>query len=349
MAKVTSVNLLPTSGSDAIFLLKEVLVLAGWVVPSSSDGTTYNAAGDQITHSGSGANGLANSNAWFRLRSPAGREYTYQRDTIYHYQWRIKYSALDQFVGGSPDAIETPSASDEQIIIGTGTDASPTHHSFFDSAAGSFRWHIIAQDAATGPAGNEVYGFWAFATEVSTGDLETVLMQEPTDPGSYPALVGTRAAPITGDPDPVIIIFQHSGSKGHMRHTQGTSRGWSDQVVSSNSKRYWFQYNNTNEGAEAFVGGQGGMWIGDNSPAAAHMPGHMGANPYDNSEEGFGFLFGRPGLGYTTQVGSKGIPAFIRVKAVNREYPSVINLNTDAYIYLEDSLVPWEDGTLPLV
>ncbi len=62
----------PSTGSAAIFAFKELLVDAGWTVLPSSDGTTYNASGDQITTGSSGAGGMANNSAWFRIESPAG-------------------------------------------------------------------------------------------------------------------------------------------------------------------------------------------------------------------------------------------------------------------------------------
>ena len=348
MAKITSVNNTPETGAEAMFEFKETLKLAGWTVPRSSDGTTYNASGDQISQAGSGANGMANNRAWFVVQNPNGeRSWCVQRSTASNQQWYMKYSALDLFTGGTPGVTQVPAAGDEEVVHGALPDGGPTFSNLFD-ADGSFRWHVIAQDAATGAVGNEVFGFWAFATEAGTGDLETILMQEPTDPSSYPPLVGTRAAPTTGDPDPVIVLVQYSTSGGHLRTTPGQTRGWTDSSV-NNNKMAWYQYNDTNNGVEAFGQIQGAHLQGDPSPLAAFVPGQMGTNPYDGSEEVIPLYCGRPAVGYTTQIGAKGMTAFIKHKATIKDYPSVINSSTDAYVYIEDCLIPWEDGTLPVV
>lgn len=352
MAKITSVNNTPATGAEAMFIFKATMKSAGWSVPLSNDGISAGPfVGDLITIPGTGTGGMENLNAWFVLRNPAGdREWSFQFRI--NTSWRIKYSALDLFTvgaatGQTPTTPSAPPVGDEQILLGGGTDVAPTGGTLF-AANASYRWHVIAQDVGTGPSDNKVYGFWAFATEAGSGDLETVLMQEPINPNSFPALVGTRAAPTTGDPDPLITIVQFNAGAGHMRTTAGTTRGWCE-TAGTNNKRCWFQYNNTNNGAEAFVQIQGSNLAGDSSPITTHLPRRMGTNPYDGSDEVFPIYCGRPDIGYTAQIGSKGVTAFIKQKGTIREYPGVINLDTDAFVYLEDCLVPWEDGTLPIV
>lgn len=112
----------PASFAECMYQLKELLKTAGWTVQSSSDGTTYNASGDQITSGGSGAGGMANTNAWFRIRSPAGAsnpEFTVQRGTG-NTAWRVKFSQSNAFTGGSPGATQTPSATNERVDFGGG-------------------------------------------------------------------------------------------------------------------------------------------------------------------------------------------------------------------------------------
>ena len=110
----------PATGAVAMYELKELLKLAGWTVLSSSDGTTYNSGGDQITSGASGANGMANNNAWFRIRSPAGAgavSFTFQRGTT-NLAWRIVRSRTAGFTTGSPSATVVPSASDGGTMLG---------------------------------------------------------------------------------------------------------------------------------------------------------------------------------------------------------------------------------------
>jgi len=354
MAKITDVNNNGINGSAAIFRLKAVLKAAGWTVTQSSDGTTYNASGDQISIEGAGAGGMENTNAWFEIQDPAGgRELSIQRGTT-NVAWRIKYSALDTFSAGSPGATQVGATAggpgdDEQILHGAGTDASPTFSTLFASAS-TFYWHVIAQDAATGPVGNESYPFWAFATHDGSGEIRTTIFCEVMDPDSYPALVGTRAAPTTGDPDPVVLCVQYDSSGGGIfKLSQGATNGWCE-TTATNKKKYWFQYNNTNSGAEAFVQGHGGGTIlGDNSPTVT-LSRNFPSNPYDGSDQVLQFLLARTGAAYTTQLGLKGYPMFMRSRTISgRAYPDTLSLATDAYVYVEDTLIPWEDNTTPIV
>lgn len=127
------------------FEIKEALKAAGWAVASSSDGTTYNPSGDQITHGSSGAGGFGNTNAWVRLQSPAAGlpEITMQR-TVNNTTWRFKIGRA-AFNAGSPGATQTPTtttASDEIVFLGGGTDASPTGGSA-NFGAGTDGGHVL--------------------------------------------------------------------------------------------------------------------------------------------------------------------------------------------------------------
>ena len=68
---------------------------------------------------------MANTSAWFRISNPDGVEYVCQRG-INNLQWRVKVSPTVGFTGGSPGATQVPSATDEGIVLGGGTDASPS-------------------------------------------------------------------------------------------------------------------------------------------------------------------------------------------------------------------------------
>lgn len=112
-------NDIPVSGTQAIFLFKERLKTGGWMVSASSDASTFNSTGDQITISGSGAGGIANTNAWFRLRSPDFlREFLIQRGSSDEL-WEVWYSSDGVgFVSGSPTATVLPTADDGKQICG---------------------------------------------------------------------------------------------------------------------------------------------------------------------------------------------------------------------------------------
>lgn len=157
MAWFFDANQQVTTSGEIFFKLKETLKAAGWTVVSSSDGTTLNASGDQITQAGSGAGGMYNVRAWFRIRSPSfaakTREFIFQPVTAVASAWRIKYSVDGFSTIGSQTATVTPSGADEVILLGGGTDASPTGGTanWADGGAGT-RLNVICGNAAEGYA-----------------------------------------------------------------------------------------------------------------------------------------------------------------------------------------------------
>lgn len=179
-----------TSGCTAVFQIKEWLKSVGWAVLESSDGTTYNASGDQITHSESGAGGLNNASAWFRMAPGTGGElpeFTIQR-VVNSSDFRVKF-ARAAFNAGTPGATQTPAttiATDEIITNGAGTDAVPTGASLFAGTGGAFRLKGGADDASP-------YGFWfallqnGVTTTVSFSNLilDPLQYQCPGDAQSY--------------------------------------------------------------------------------------------------------------------------------------------------------------------
>lgn len=344
--KLTDVNTIYATGAAAMYAVKEVLKAAGWVVNQSSDGTTYNAAGDQISHGGAGANGMANSNAWFEIQEPEanGRSYTVQRDTVNNWEYRVKMSAAAGFAGGTPGAIQTPSATDEVTLLGSGTDAAPVHVPLFPTTDGSYRLHAIAESTPVGPAGNRVYGFWIWTTQTGSGVLTTLWLQEAMAVGTYVPLSGTRLVPTDGDADPAFYICTAAGSNAFSPQT-ATAPGWAAQVRASSAARAWFDY------------GGGGAEFGEcrsvnfeiASASAIHFGQTMGTGAY-------GYDVGHPctiihgiaGLD-VTRIGMKGITSRVYNSGTSRAYPDTINLSTDAYCYAGQVLLPFEDGTAPLL
>lgn len=210
MAKFSDVNTIGT-GAAAIFKLKAVLKAAGWTVPSSSDGTTYNSSGDQITVATSGAGGMANNNAWFVIREPGGRrEWCWQRGTN-NQNWRVKYSASARFTGGSPSATRVPSATDSpdaNALGGGGTDASPSFASLFATDS-SYRVHITAN--STPISGAYPFNIITTTTPGSTASNFSAF-QEPLATGSYSS----------ADTDPAVVSV--NGSQGGFMAT--LVQGW---------------------------------------------------------------------------------------------------------------------------
>lgn len=345
MAKITSVNNLPATGSVAMYQFKETLKLAGWTVESSSDGTTYNSSGDQISSGSSGANGMANTNAWFRIRDPGGmREFTFQRGTT-DLLWRTKYSALDRFIGGSPSATQTPTATDGQIINGGGTDASPTFFTLF-TTNGTYRWHVIADNAVSGPALGAAYGFWALASLTTSSSARTAICLEPLLPGTYP-VCDDRTNPTTGDADPCVVFFAYTGTEIPWQLTD-TNGAWSASTDANLPAKGWYRMNMAGETFTAFPA----MRVRENDAGNQQMFSNLvNANPYTGGEEITPMLLCRTNQ-RVTAVGMKGFTSKIKMKGgPTRSYPDTITLSSDSYVVVGTTggfVIPWEDGTTPL-
>ena len=114
-------------------------------------------------------------------------------------QWRITYSARAQFIQGSPGPGVTPSAADEQIILGGGTDAAPTFGTLLP-ADGSYRLQINVFQGAWVP------GFYFVTYPLGNPTPNACLMLDPLMPGSYPVNVAGFA--LNQDP---VVIYQATG------------------------------------------------------------------------------------------------------------------------------------------
>jgi hypothetical protein len=324
MAKISSVNqsTATNGGAAALWNLITTLVAAGWTKVRDSDGTTYSASGTQVTGPAAGTNGLNNARAWFVMQQPGGgRQFCFQRATAgTDYQWRVKYSYSAGFSGGSPAATVTPSATDEVVLLGGGTDASPSFGSMFASSPGTYRAHCIAQDAAV----SGVYAFYCFCTPNAGGSPNGGIWLEPLAAGSFPA----------ADTDPCIV-------GGCTTSPFGTTAA---------NYRAWYM---KGTGSEAFV--DMGLVVPYQSVSAAggstqlmgtNSASLVGVNPYDSEDNAMPAMFARQGV--ASQPGWKGFASALKIKGVLRNYPDTANLATDAYVYVDNCLVPWPDGVTPL-
>lgn len=186
----------PANGSVATFNVKAALKAVTWPVSRSSDGTTYNSTGDQITQGGSGAGGMANNLAWFVIGRPGGGPSFCIQRTSNHTQYRVKFSRAAGFVGGSPSATQTPSATDETTLCGGGTDASPVFHSLWDTD-GSYRLNVHAEDSDT-------FGWLAVHYPIAGGSprgciaLDPLISGHPSDGFIYRAMLNFNSNTLLG-------------------------------------------------------------------------------------------------------------------------------------------------------
>ena len=312
----------PSTGSVAIYELKERLKSAGWTVLSSSDGTTYNSGGDQITGGGSGANGMANTNAWFRIRDPGGvASFIFQRGTT-NVLWRIKYSRSAGFTGGSPSATQTPSATDENTFWGGGTDASPTFGTLF-STDGTYRWNVGADNAAP-------YGWWAGSFPIGGGNPLTALVYEP--------VTGAEA---TDSSKYVFYIASSTAGASPFLYAAG---GLSTEAFASNTHAIYGYVPSAGTGAFTTFPALA-LYVANGGTVVA--PTGLGTNPITTKDESFPIVFARraafPPSAY------KGVSTLMKWCGTTRATGDTLTVSTsrDRIVYRDVSL-PW-DGTVPTV
>jgi hypothetical protein len=157
MAWSFDVNAAVTTSGGAWLRFKQALVSAGWTVLTSGTGTagSYSSNSDIITTEAQ----LNNTNTWFVIKHPTKTLQICIQITGTN-SIRLKYSAVNGFIGGSPSAIRVPSSTDEFVALGGGTDASPSGNALFNAT--NIRCNIITGDTT------ENYSFLVWANTNAT-------------------------------------------------------------------------------------------------------------------------------------------------------------------------------------
>jgi hypothetical protein len=337
MAYTFSVNNSPSTGALAIYTLLTTLVSAGWVVKADSDGTTYNSVGGQITGGGSGTNGLANSNAWFRVQAPAvnvgtvvnqKREFTFQRGTT-NLVWRIKYSASAGFTGGSPGSSQTPTATDEVVMTGGGTDASPTFFSMLPTDA-TYRLNIAAGGST------EFYSFIGFGCVAGSTNASYAFFLDNMSASSYPS----------SDVDPAVVYFGTNGFNSIAEVIVSTTSATSNTTnpakarawLGSTSAAGILTSGTNNQNINMAVYGSG-IIGGTNT---------LGSNPFTNKDD----LVPCPWMrntGSTTPLGWKGFSTLFQFGSVARtNLDTADTAGSKDKIFYQGVWIPW-NGSSPIV
>lgn len=314
-----AVNLSPATGAALVFALKEALKQAGWVVKSSSDGTTFNAGGDQITSGGSGAGGMANNNAWFRIQSPAGggsREFTFQRGTT-NLVWRHKLSHSSSFIGGAPSSTVTPSAADERIVAGAGTDAAPTFFTWLPADA-TYKAHIGTDNASP-------YG--AYCKVVPNGGGSTRRWW-------FIPLVGTPVADVAA----YLVEMSSAVASG------GNMGG-----VTANTSTFAQGFYKKGLGGESFRPFRGLIYAVAASTAGI-LPGNAGVNPYNSNDDLFPIAVGRIS-GTDADPGWKGwaSTAMVAWPGSARADGDFADVSGQRYAYWDDIALRYANGVVPVL
>jgi len=289
----------PGSGPQAYYQLKELLKLAGWTVVASSDGTTYNASGDESTSGSAGAGGLNNSLAWFRIREPGTnlREFTFQKDSSQTYNWRIKYSGGPGtgFTGGSPSATQTPSATDEIILQGSGTDAAPGFQQQFDTPDNGWKFNACASNTAP-------YTFYMWTHLNGNTYVRTFFMLDVMQDGTF----------LAGDSDPAVVYLSNFSSgilnSDLLGYYAYSPNGW---ILKGLGGAGWVPIIPCQQYTDSYV----------------FFPNKSGLNPYTSKDMFFPISYGRDSV-QTAPVGFKGVSSLMRWMGSARSSFDTFNVNT---------------------
>ena len=336
MAYTHLVSQSPATGAIAMYQLISTLMSAGWLKKMDSDGTTYSSSGVQVTSGGTSTNGLGNNSAWVRLQAPAvnggsvsnqKREIIIQRGTL-DIVYRIKYSASAGFTGGSPGSVQVPSAADEVIMSGAGTDASPTYSTIFPGNA-TYHWHIACGGAA------EFYSFYAFANPSATPTIQSMILLD---------VMATNSFPLT-DPDPA--VFYVSGNTNSAMTEIITANAVVSNVTNPAKARAWLGgtsnagiltsgTNNQNVNLMSYT-----YW-GNTSNA-------FGSNPFSGKDDLVGFGWGRNASGTTTPNGWKGYSTlFYQGSMIRTPLDTADTVGTKDRIYIAGAWGSW-NNTSPVI
>jgi len=316
-ASISTINIEDGSGDVAIYTLKELWKQAGWVVQASGDGlSSYNATGDTITSSDSGANGMGNTNAWFRIQDPGAlREYVFQRGSATN-SWKWLYSASDKFTVGTPSATVHPTANDQQGLARNSTSL----QTMFQIVGGVY--HMAAQNAAH----NGVYAWWLHETlkDKAAGYAHEALMCCDAMDSNYS----------TNDNDPCVHYGSDDSPTATGLHT-GTP-------TSTDHFKCWMRYGETDE-----------EWNGVSAAyytltSYALSPSNSLKNPHTDK-----YVLMPPmwvAIGRTLE-GHKGVGKYIRYRpGFAFFFPTIINDGTDNYLLNNNLALPgWPSGVVPVL
>lgn len=326
-------SLVPAQAGAAVSLLVEMIVQAGYVYKASGDGLSgYSATGKIFSGTGSGAAGWHNNRAWARLAAPDGRrELTIQHNASQGV--RLKYSALAKFTGGSPSATVTPSATDERVMWGAGTDATPTLTNWFPAGITTGAVKFWGMASASAP-----FGFWYCGAGYPAGAIGCGLMLDPVE--SVPE-----------DVDPVVV---HIGST--LAFTTGGGLGqannYSYPAPGTAAQGCW---GHMDVALTKFLYvAPGAITAGNVSPMQANgyqqvvSSSGLTLNPFNGKHEALPALYMRNTLvtGGIPDTGLKGWSRFLRWTTMPRIH-AIDTLDNLKWICIGSVWLPWDGVTPP--
>ncbi len=322
MATIYNTNVVPGSHWDTVYQWKNFMKTAGWTVPLSGTGNSgTSGASDLITS----ATIMSNQQAWFVLRDGDGvRSFCFQTGSGDHV-WRVKYSAAAGFTGGTANT--QPAATDEVLLIGTGTDGSPGFVSLFAFlAGGSRKVQMIADTAAP-------WSFYMMSYPAGTGP-DTVFMLD--------GLLG----PPAGDPDPVVVGIVFGSDSGGVFQYNTNSFG---NIATGDSEPFafagWMAKGQAGQRFSRVVplfycSGNGGqpLWPANGSSNSG------GVNPNNGKDILLPLMWARD-VSRTGPGGYKGLSRWLQFNGALRSFSDLISVSSPGagdYLHVSQGVVvPW--------
>lgn len=318
MAYVNSVNLTPADGGVAMYELKQLLLTAGWTVIRSTDNVSV--ANADLWVSGA----IANTNqVWMILQKPGGstNQLAIQRVSAER-DWRFYFSR---------DGYDTSGATGSTTTLPdplTPGDSMPLqgvqwfHSTNFLPAGGSYRFHIVADNAAP-------YSFWAGAYPIGGGNPTGFLAYDPV-------VSGTEA---TGDTDPYAWLIGHGANT--YAATDISYLNYATYVPA-----YGFLVDATVPTNFVGLAYSPPMTISASGSYTFCFPGGAGTNPFTSNEDLVQALMVRH-VSYPAPVGYKGISTLVRFVGTNRSTGDTITVGADTWIVMRSIALPWPTGITP--
>lgn len=348
----------PFNYGGALSLLVEMLVSAGWTYQASGAGagTGFSPTGKIFTTTGSGVNGWSNASAWARVQDPgAVRELVFQHNNTGGV--RVKYSANAKFTGGTPSATQVPSATDERVLWGAGTDASPTPGAWFNTSTVTVAPYGGPVVGASTVAGSVVYmggalstapyGFW-FASQFQDGSTKAKGASMLYDP----------VVSVPEDTDPYVITMATTNSflgntSAHWGRDGATPSNWT--TTQTGVIEGSFAHMDTGRTQFLYVQPAGYVSVASGTQislvsasvwSAVVASAAMNANPFSGKQEGLPVAYMRSNAAASIP-GLKGWSTLMRWCTTLRG-TFVDTLDNKAWICVGNVWLPWDGVSQPL-
>lgn len=313
-----------TSGSQAMFNLKQALSTSGWKISGSSNAVTFDASGDILT---SGAM-LEATNAWFTVVAPDDtRQWSFQRGSA-NTTWTIKRSKAG--MSGSVNATTPPTDGAAATLV--------NNEVLFTTNIGNWLVSVVSSSAVDKVSSS----FYAFNVPLAGGNVFTIVYDEPLFSGSFNTL----------DQDPV-VSYANYYSTG-FANINGAGFDTLSSLTSLGNGRHMKRVRHgmstpANQVSMALV--HNDLYNGNVVPATSTTAfTSLNVSPYDNKETVILVPYARSALGSPTYSGFWGYGANLRfgttlTPAGARTNGQTLDAGSRYYIFCAGWWFPWNSTT----